>query len=197
MKTAFLRSVLELALLLGLALAAACGLSALLGRRGTTFRPTAGRQLRLAFWPLLALGTGLSAVPAVALGRGASVFEWTLAAGLGAVTLALGGPALLLHARYYARNAGTALVFEPAQNRLEVYENGIRQPFERRDLVGLDYVTCRHRHSFRAPYAYLRLHRQGGAPAVVLTSLLCDLPPLVAFLRAVPGPRRAVAWPWV
>ena len=195
MKTTFLRPLLETALLLGAALAAARWLTGLFGRRTTVFRLAAGRQLRLAFWPLLALGTGLSAVPAVGLGGG-SAFEWGLAAAFGAVTLALGGPALLLHARYYARNAGTALVFEPAANRLEIYEHGQRQPFERRDLARLEYVTCRARHSFRAPYAYLRLYLHNGQQ-LLLTSLLTELGPLADFLRSVPGPRRAVAWPWI
>ena len=196
MKTAFLRPVLEAALVLGLTLSAARWLLGLFGRRTAVFRPTAGRQLRLAFWPLLALGTGLSAVPAVGLGGGGSTFEWALAAAFGAATLALGGPTLRLHARYYARNAGTALVFEPAANRLEVYENGERQPFERRDLATLEYVTCRARRSFLAPYAYLRLRLHNGEE-LLLTSLLTELGPVAEFLRSVPGPRRAVAWPWI
>ena len=191
----FIRSLLEIALVLGVLLGAARWLTGLLGRRTTVFRATAARQLRLAFWPLLALGTGLSVLPAVALGGGGSAFEWALAGSFGVATLVLGGPALLLHARYYALNARTALVFEPAANRLEVYEQGQRRPFERRDLVAVDYVTCRATHSFRGPYAYLRLRLLSGEE-LVLTALLAELGPVAAFLRTVPGPRTAVAWPW-
>ena len=192
----FLRSLLEIMLVLGVVLGAARGLTGLVGRRTTVFRATAARQLGLAFWPLLALGTGLSVLPAVALGGGGgSAFEWGLAASFGAATLVLGGPALLLHGRYYALNAHTALVFEPAANRLEVYERGQRRPFERRDLAAVDYVTCRAPRSFRAPYAYLRLRLRTGEE-LILTTLLAELRPVAEFLRSVPGRREAVAWPW-
>ncbi len=191
----FVRSLLEIMLVLGVLLGAARWLTGLFGRRATVFRATTARHLRLAFWPLLALGTGLSVLPAVALGGSGSAFEWALAGVFGVATLLLGGPALLLHARYYALNAHTALVFEPAANRLEVFEKGQRRPFERRDLAAVDYVTCRAPHSFRAPYAYLRLRLRNGEE-IILTTLLAELWPLAEFLRSVPGRRAAVAWPW-
>ena len=156
---------------------------------------TAARQLQLLFWPLLALGAGLSVVPAVALGA-ASGFEWALTTIFVLLTGALSGPALLLHGRYWALNHDTTLVFQPAENRFEIYEAGQRLPFARRDLARVERVTCRARRTFRARYDYLRLHFTDGR-SVVLTSLLTDLEPLTVFLRNVPTERRAVAWCWV
>ena len=154
--------------------------------------------MRLLFWPLLALGAGLSVVPAVAMGGepAASTFVWLLTAGFVLFTLLLSGPALLLHLRYWTLNHETTLVFQPANNLLEVYEAGQRVAFERRDLARIERVTCRARRSFWARYDYLRLHLQDGR-VVVLTSLLTDLEPLATFLRNVPTERRAVAWCWV
>ena len=197
MKTSFLRPLLEVAAVLLLVLGAARWLTGLLAKRTPVYRATAARQLRLLFWPLLALGAGLSVLPAVALGAGpASGFEWALTGGFLLFTLVLGGPALLLHLRYWALNHATTLVFEPAANRFEVYEAGQRVPFERRDLARVERVTCRARRSFWAHYDYLRLHLTDGR-VVVLTSLLLDLEPLAGFLRNVPMERRAVYWAWV
>ncbi|GAC1587703.1 MAG: hypothetical protein NVS3B25_03880 [Hymenobacter sp.] len=178
-------------------LGAARWASGLFAKRTYVYHPTAARQLRLLFWPLLALGAGLSVVPAVALGGAAvSSFEWLLTVGFVVFTLVLSGPALVLHLRYWVLNRDTALVFQPAENRFEVYEAGQRIAFGRRDLVGVRRVTCRARRTFWARYDYLRLHLVDGR-VLVLTSLLTDLDPLTGFLRSVPTERVARYWCWV
>ncbi|WP_460504104.1 hypothetical protein, partial [Hymenobacter agri] len=140
---------------------------------------------------------GLSVLPAVALGgTPASGFEWGLTLGFLAFTLVLSGPALLLHLRYWTLNHDTTLVFQPTDNRFEVYEGGQRQPFERRDLARVERVTCHARRSFWARYDYLRLHLHDGR-VLTLTSLLTELEPLAVFLRSVPTERRAMYWCWV
>ena len=197
MKSAFLRPLLEAAAVLLLVLGAARWLTGLFSKRTHSYQTTATRQLRLFFWPLLALGAGLSVVPAVALGGpAASSFEWTLAAGFGLFTLALSGPALLLHLRYWGLNHETTLVFQPTENRFEVYEAGQRLAFERRDLARVERVTCRARRTFWARYDYLRLHL-GDGRTIVLTSLLTDLEPLAVFLRNLPIDRRSQTWCWI
>jgi uncharacterized membrane protein len=196
MKTSLLRPLLEAALVLLLVLGGLRWVLGLFTRKSSVYRLAAGRQLRLAFWPLLALGAGLSVVPAVALNsRAVSPFEWGLAAGFGALVLALSGPALLLHLRYWQLNQHTTVVFQPDDNRLEVYEEGQRLAFERRDLARVERVTCSARRSFWAGYDYLRLHLHDGR-VITLTALLTDLEPLTTFLRSVPTERRAVAWCW-
>jgi len=197
MKTSFLRPLLEVAVLLLVVLSGLRWVLGLFTRATHVYQPTAGRQLRLAFWSLLALGAGLSVLPALALGEhAASGAEWALAAGFGAVTLALGGPALLLHLRYWQLNRATMLVFQPQQNRLEVYQAGQRLPFGAADIRRAERVTCRARRSFWTRYDYLRLHLADGR-VIPLTSLLTDLEPLATFLRGIPTERRAVAWCWV
>ena len=198
MKSAIFRPLLEIAAVLFLVLGAARWVTGLFSKRTHVYQTTAARQMRLLFWPLLALGAGLSVVPAVAMGGepAASTFVWLLTAGFVLFTLLLSGPALLLHLRYWTLNHETTLVFQPANNLLEVYEAGQRVAFERRDLARIERVTCRARRSFWARYDYLRLHLQDGR-IVVLTSLLTDLEPLATFLRNVPTERRAVAWCWV
>ena len=198
MKSAIFRPLLEIAAVLLLVLGAARWVTGLFSKRTNVYQTTAARQMRLLFWPLLALGAGLSVVPAVAMGGepAASTFVWLLTAGFVLFTLLLSGPALLLHLRYWTLNHETTLVFQPANNLLEVYEAGQRVAFERRDLARIERVTCRARRSFWARYDYLRLHLQDGR-VVVLTSLLTDLEPLATFLRNVPTERRTVAWCWV
>ena len=197
MKSSFLRPLLEAAAVLLLLLGAARWLTGLFSKRTYTHRASAARQLRLLFWPLLALGAGLSVVPAVALGGpAASQFEWLLTLGFVLFTVALSGPALLLHLRYWLLNRETVLVFQPTENRFEVYEAGQRVAFERRDLLKIERVTCRARRTFRARYDYLRLHLADGR-VIVLTSLLTDLEPLMAFLRNLPTERRTAAWCWI
>ncbi|MBD2770284.1 hypothetical protein IC235_20550 [Hymenobacter sp. BT664] len=197
MKASFLRSLLEAAAGLLLVLGAARWLTGLFSRRTRVFQITAARHLQLLFWPLLALGAGLSVLPAVALNSPTtSQFEWSLTLGFVLFTLALSGPALLLHLRYWLLNYETTLVFQPDHNRLEVYEAGQRQAFERRDLAGVERVTCRARRTFWAKYDYLRLRFVDGR-TIVLTSLLTDLEPLAGFLRNVPTQRRSRPWCWV
>ena len=197
MKSSFLRPLLEAAAVLLLLLGAARWLTGLFSKRTHTYRTTAARQLRQLFWPLLALGAGLSVVPAVALGGpAASQFEWGLTIGFLLFTVALSGPALLLHLRYWLLNHETMLVFQPTENRFEVYEAGQRVAFERRNLLKIERVTCRARRTFRARYDYLRLHLADGR-VIVLTSLLTDLEPLMVFLRNLPTERRTAAWCWV
>lgn len=197
MKTSFFRPLLEAAVVLFLVLGAARWFTGLFSKRTHTYQTTAERQLRLLFWPLLALGAGLSVVPAVAMGGApVSPFEWGLTVSFVAFTLFLSGPALLLHLRYWALNHQTMLVFQPTENRFEVYEAGQRLAFERRDLAQVERVTCRARRTFWAKYSYLRLHLLDGR-SIVLTSLLTDLEPLAGFLRSVPTQRRTTAWCWV
>ncbi len=197
MKTSFLRPLLEVAVVLLVVMGAARWLTGLFSKRTAVYQTTAARQLRLLFWPLLALGAGLSVVPAVAIsGAETSRFEWILTLGFVLFTVALSGPALLLHLRYWGLNHATTLLFQPTENRLEVYEAGQRQPFERRDLARVERVTCRARRSFWARYDYLQLHLADGR-CLVLTSLLTDLEPVRVFLRNVPMERRSRTWCWV
>ena len=197
MTSGLFRPLLEAAVVLLLLFSAVRWGLGLFGRRSHRYRLAAARQLRLAFWPGLAVGVGLSGLGAVALaGRPVSGAEWALAGAFLAATLLLGGPALLLHARYWGLNRDTTLVFAPEANQLEVYEGGRRYYFERQHLLGVDRVTCRARHAFRTPYDYLRLRFSNGE-SLVLTSLLTDLEPVAAFLGSVPGTRRAVRWCWV
>ena len=197
MKSSFLRPLLEAAVVLFLVLGAARWVSGLFSKRTQVYQATAARQLRLLFWPLLALGAGLSVLPALAMGdQPASAFEWALTGGFVLFTLLLSGPALLLHLRYWTLNHETTLVFQPAENRFEVYEAGLRLPFERRDLARIERVTCKARHTFWARYDYLRLHLVDGR-VLILTALLTELEPLAGFLRSVPTERRAVYWCWV
>lgn len=197
MKSSFLRPLLEAAVVLLVVLGAARWLTGLFTKRTHMYRTTAARQLRLLFWPLLALGAGLSVVPAVALGGPtASQFEWLLTTGFVLFTVALSGPTLLLHLRYWLLNHETTLVFQPTENRLEVYEAGQRVEFARRDLARVERVTCRARRTFWARYDYLRLHLADGR-VIVLTSLLTDLEPLMVFLRNLPIERCTTAWCWV
>ena len=197
MKFSFLRPLLEAAAVLLLVLGAARWLTGLFAKRTHTYQATAARQLRLLFWPLLALGAGLSVMPAVALGGpAASQFEWLLTIAFVLFTVVLSGPALLLHLRYWLLNRETMLVFQPTENRFEVYEASQRVAFERRDLARVERVTCRARRTFRAKYDYLRLHLVDGR-IIVLTSLLTDLEPLMVFLRNLPTERRTAAWCWV
>ncbi|WP_046245916.1 hypothetical protein [Hymenobacter terrenus] len=197
MKSSFIRPLLEAAVVLLLVLGAARWLTGLFSKRTHVYQTTVARQLRLLFWPLLALGAGLSVVPAAAMGgAGISRFEWVLTMGFLVFTLMLSGPALLLHLRYWGLNHETVLAFQPIENRFEVYEGGQRVAFERRDLAGVERVTCSARRTFWAKYNYLRLHLTDGR-TIVLTSLLTDLEPLAVFLRNVPTEQRAHAWCWV
>ena len=196
MKSSFFRPLLEIAVVLFVVLGAARWVTGLFAKRTHAYRLTAARQLRLLFWPLLALGAGLSVLPAVAMGAvPVSWFEWGLTLGFFVFTLLLSGPALLLHLRYWVLNQGTTLLFQPTENRFEVYETGQRLPFERRDLARVERVNCRARRSFWAKYDYLRLHLHDGR-VITLTSLLTELEPLAGFLRSVPTERKGRYWCW-
>jgi hypothetical protein len=197
MKSSILRPLLEMALVLLLVLGAARWLTSLFTKRTPVYQLTAARQLRLLFWPLLALGAGLSVLPAVALGgQKTTAAEWLLAGGFVLFTLVLSGPALVLFGRYWVLNHETTLLFQPTDNVFEVYEAGQRMAFERRDLARVERVTCRARRTFWAKYDYLRLHLTDGR-VLVLTSVLTDLEPLAVFLRNLPGDRRSRTWCWV
>ncbi|GAB3877870.1 hypothetical protein GCM10028824_38720 [Hymenobacter segetis] len=197
MKTSFFRPLIEAAVVIFLVLGAARWVTGLFSKRTHVYQTTAARQLRLLFWPLLALGAGLSVLPAVAMGGAeVSAFEWLLTAGFMLFTLALSGPALLLHLRYWILNRETTLAFQPVDNRFEVYEAGQRVPFEWRDLARVERVTCSARRTFWAKYDYLTLHLRDGR-AIILTALLTDLEPLATFLRSLPTERRTKAWCWV
>ena len=196
MKSSFFRPLLEIAVVLFVVLGAARWVTGLFVKRTHVYRATAARQLRLLFWPLLALGAGLSVLPAVAMGGApTSGFEWTLTLSFLAFTLLLSGPALLLHLRYWTLNHDTTLAFQPTENRLEVYEAGQRVLFERRDLARVERVTCRARRSFWAKYDYLRLHLHDGR-VITLTSLLTELEPLAIFLRSLPTEGHRRYWCW-
>ena len=197
MKSTFFRPLLEVAVVLFVVLGAARWVTGLFSKRTHVYQTTAARQMRLLFWPLLALGAGLSVLPAVAMGgTPASGFEWALTLGFMAFTLMLSGPALLLHLRYWGLNHDTMLVFQPVDNRFEVYEAGQRVPFERRDLARVERVTCSARRTFWAKYNYLTLHLHDGR-SITLTSLLTELEPLAVFLRSLPTERSNRYWCWV
>ena len=196
MKSTFFRPLLEAAVVIFLVLGAARWVTGLFSKRTHVYQTTAARQMQLLFWPLLALGAGLSVLPAVAMG-GAPVsgFEWALTIGFLAFTLVLSGPTLLLHLRYWTLNHDTTLAFQPTGNRFEVYVAGQRLPFEQRDLARVERTTCSARRTFWAKYDYLRLHLHDGR-VITLTSLLTELEPLTVFLRSVPTERSSRYWCW-
>lgn len=181
-------------MVLALLLGAARLLTGLFQRRTHRYRLGAARQLHLVTWPLLALSVALSVLPM--LGDVHSGLETGLVLALLAGVVALAGPALLLHARYYTLNAGTELVFNPEINQLEVWEHSQAVPFTKRELLAVERVTCRARRSFWHRYDYLRLHLTGGR-TLLLTSLLTDLEPLTRFLSTAPLTRRSKRWCWV
>ena len=146
------------------------------------YRPTFLRQLYLLFWPLLCLCVGLPFLSSFFYLGEVSPFELVLLLALAAVILGFSVPALLLHAQYYARNFNTTLVFDPEQNRLEIYEERVRIPFAKSDLVRVERVTCASRRLFWSNYDYLQLHLRGGE-VLTITSLLTNLEPVAEFLR--------------
>ena len=178
----FLRPVLEisgavLAVILGLRL-----VTGFFGQNTHVYRPTALRQFRLLFWPLLCLGTGLPFLASFFFFGTLSAYELTLLTAFAAVVLGFSLPSLVLHAQYYLRNAHTTLVFEPKQNVLEVYEGPNQVPFSKSDLLRVEWVTCASEQAFWSNYNYLRLHLRSGQ-VLILTALLTDLRPVAEFLR--------------
>ena len=190
-----LRPLLEAAALVAVVVMALRLLTGLFSRRSTVYRLNFGRQLRLLFWPLLCLGVGLPFLGAFFYADTLASHELVLLVLLAAVVLGFSGPALLLHLRYSVLNLNTTLVFEPKQNVLEVYEGGIRIPFDKRDLIRVERVTCRSKRLFWSPYNYLRLHLRNGQN-VTLTALLTDLDPVTEFLRNTPLEYRQVSLCW-
>lgn len=190
---AFLRPLLEAAALVSVLMLGLRLVTGIFSRKSYVYQLNWSRQLRLLFWPLLCLGVGLPFLGAFFYADQLAPHEWALLLGMAAVVLSFAGPALLLHLQYAARNLHTTLLFEPKQNRLEVYEGATRIPFEKRDLLRVERVTCRSRRPFWSAYDYLRLHLHGGQ-TITLTSVLTDLEPLTEFLRSTPLERRQV---WV
>ncbi|MBC6991414.1 MULTISPECIES: hypothetical protein [Hymenobacter] len=179
----FLRPLLEfsfavLAIILGLRF-----ITSFFSRESKVYRPMFLRQLYLLFWPLLCMGVGLPFLASfVYLGSISSAFELVLLLALASVVLGFSIPALVLHAQYYARNLRTTLVFDPKQNRLEVYEGRVRIPFRQADMVRVERVTCKSRRLFWSNYDYVRLYLRTGE-VLTLTSILTNLEPLAEFLR--------------
>ncbi|MCC2546102.1 hypothetical protein LJY25_06575 [Hymenobacter sp. BT175] len=151
-------------------------------RASRVHRPTFLRHFYLLFWPLLCLGVGLPFLGSFLYYGTLSTFELVLLTLVAAVVLGFSVPALVLHLQYYALNRETTLVFDAKQNALEVYEGRVRVPLARRDLVRVEWVTCKSNRLFWSNYNYLRLHLSSGH-VVVLTSLLTNLQPLAEFLR--------------
>lgn len=150
--------------------------------KGKVFRPTFLRHFYLLFWPLLCLCVGLPFLGSFVFLGTLSAYELILLTALASVVLGFSVPALILHAQYYARNLHTTLVFDPKQNKLEVYEGNFRIPFDRRDLQRVEYVTCTSKRLFWSNYNFLRLHLASGE-TLTLTSLLTNLAPVAEFLR--------------
>ena len=194
-----LRSLLEAAVVLALALGLARGALAFFGRKSTFYRPTPARQLALLTWPLLAVGTGLAAAGPGLLAP--TAVERGLAWAVLLAVLALAAPALALHLRYYSLNAATALVFDPTGGRLQVaLADVLAYDPARQGWPGpapVEWSRCRWPGVFWRRYEYLRLPLPQGD--IILTTLvLSDMQPLVRYLRhfgvAVAERRRAWAW---
>lgn len=177
-----LRPLLEVAAVAVAGLVALRLVAGLFGGKPRMHTADAARQMALLFWPLLSMSVGLPFVAFGVFSGPLSTYELGLVLALSVLLLGFAGPALALHAHYYVRNHATAVVFEPKRNVLEVYEAGQRQPFERRDVVRVEYVRCRSRRFFWSSYEYLQLHLADGR-ALTITSLLLKLPPLAEFLR--------------
>ncbi|TGE17174.1 hypothetical protein [Hymenobacter elongatus] len=178
----FLRPILEI-------VAAVCAIvfglrfiTSFFSRASPVYRPTFLRQFYLLFWPLLSMSVGLPFLISFLYLGPVSAYELVLLVALGAVIMGFSVPALVLHAQYYARNLHTTLVFDARQNRLEIYEGRVLIPFARRDLVRVEYVTCRSKRMFWSNYNFLRLHLTTGE-VLTLTSLLTNLAPVAEFLR--------------
>lgn len=166
-----------MALLVGLRL-----LTGLFTGKRRTFTLTFQRQVALLFWPLLCLSIGLPFLASFLFAGSISTFELALLLAFSALVLGFAAPALLLHLQYYVHNQATAVVFEPKQNVLEVYQDGRRIPFGRADLARVQFVRCKSRRLFWSNYEYLQLQLHDGQ-TLTLTSLLLKLGPLAEFLR--------------
>lgn len=195
-----LRSLLEVAVALVLALAGLRWALGLFSRKTTRYRPTVTQQISLLAWPGLAIGAGLAAAGPNLLG-GSAAERW-LAWGLLGAVVALAAPALLLHLRYYTRNAATELLFVPTQGQLQVALHGTpAYDAGRQGWPGpgpVEWHRCRWPGVFWRRYEYLRLPLPQGD--IVLTSLMLpDMHPLVSYLRefGVRVDEKNRAWAWV
>ncbi|RZK59511.1 MAG: hypothetical protein EOO59_07650, partial [Hymenobacter sp.] len=119
-----LRSLLEAAVALVVALALLRWVLGIFSRKITRYQLTITQQISLLSWPLLAVGAGLAAAGPNLLG-GSAAERW-LAWGVLAAVLALAAPALLLHLRYYTLNAATELLFIPKEGRLQVGQHAVQ-----------------------------------------------------------------------
>lgn len=178
----FLRPLLEVTFAVGAIVLGLRFITSFFTKASQVYRPTFLRQLYLLFWPLLSMSVGLPFLISFFYLGTLSAFELVLLLAMGAVILGFSVPALMLHAQYYAHNLHTTLVFAPKQNQLEVYEGQVLVAFARRDLVRVEYVTCRSPRLFWSNYAFLRLHLRTGE-VLTLTSLLTNLAPVAEFLR--------------
>lgn len=192
----FLRPLLEAAALVAALVLGLRLVTGLFSRQSHVYRLGYARQLRLLFWPLLCLGVGMPFLGAFFYAEALAPHEWVLLLVMAIVVLGFAGPALLLHLQYGARNLHTTLIFEPKQNRLEVYEDNIRVPFEKHDLLRVERVTCRSRRPFWSTYDYLHLHLRNGQ-RLTITSLLIDLQTVTHFLRTTPLEQRQVWVCWL
>ncbi len=194
------RSLLEAAVALVVLLGLARWVLGIFSKKTTVYHPTPTRQLALLTWPLLAVGAGLAAAGPGLLAPTAT--ERWLAWGLLVAVLALAGPALLLHLRYYTLNAATTLVFDPGGGRLQVaLDEVLAYDPARQGWPGptpIEWGRCRWPGVFWRRYEYLRLPLPEGD--IILTSLvLPDMQPLVRYLRyfGVAVAERRRGWAWV
>lgn len=195
-----IRTLLEVAVGLVLALAGLRWVLSIFSKKTTRYRPTVVQQLSLLSWPVLAVAAGLAATAPNLLG-GSAAERW-LAWGVLAAVLALAAPALVLHLRYYTLNAATELLFIPTQGRLQVALHGVlAYDAGRQGWPGPGPVVwhrCRWPGVFWRRYEYLRLPQPQGD--LILTSLLLpDIRPLVSYLRefGVVVVEKDQAWAWV
>ncbi|WP_022825386.1 hypothetical protein [Hymenobacter norwichensis] len=183
MKTvSLLRPLLEVggvivALIVGLRL-----ITGLFGKRQRAHRVTFQRQVALLFWPLLCLSVGLPFLASFFFAGELSTYELVLLLLFSGLIVGFALPAFLLHAHYYLHNHATEVVFEPKQNLLEVYEDGLRQPFSRADIQRVLYVRCSSRRLFWSNYEYVQLQLRNGQ-SITITCLLMKLTGLAEFLR--------------
>ncbi|WP_400192445.1 hypothetical protein [Hymenobacter sp. B81] len=186
--------LVQLAVALGLFTLALRWLLALFGRRRVVFEVGYWRGVYLLAWPLACLAVGLPFLLSF-LTDPHPPWEGGLLLGLGGVVMGFSLPAFLLHGQYYLRNRHTAVLFDPRQNRLEVYERGRPVPFAHADVARVDWVRCRSPRLFWSPYNYLRLYLHDGR-VITLTSLLTELEPVAEFLRhmALTTRRRWFCW---
>ncbi|MCB2378806.1 hypothetical protein LGH70_14490 [Hymenobacter sp. BT635] len=178
----FLRPILEITVAICAIVFGLRFITSFFTQASRVYRPTFLRQFYLLFWPLLCMSVGLPFLISFFYLGTLSGYEVVLLTAMAAVILSFSVPALVLHAQYYAHNLHTTLVFDPKQNKLEVYEGRVLIPFAQRDLVRVEYVTCRSKRAFWSNYNFLRLHLRSGQ-VLVLTSLLTNLEPVAEFLR--------------